>query len=794
MPFETNAWARQDAYSRLPFDAARTTASDLHAGSITFLDHAGSNRPPETVAGYLDEVPPWLLARPTWVLIRWTDVDEQIADAAAVLQQSLVSRGIDARIGLVAFQLGEEPTLVLPTGSEELAPERARVLLQRARRVELASFLEWGGSIWRPRGYHYQFPSGRHSRIYVRLADAFTDVRAAPALATWLYRHIKDPTTAVVVDTGSLGPLVTELRSACERNGKALGPIIGIDSYPPSALGMQQKIKKLTDALPVLGLVSVSDSGNLARQLSAVLESSGSTASSVEQIVARSLEEASALPDPASDLRSHVLTAPWFSLASPGADPASPPCEACRDPESARVVRIDPRSMSAMLLAEPELLMPDITDARRNATLWEAYEGDGDPASRPWVGLLGPTGTRAIGAGWGGGPTLFFEPACLLRDHIVSERRHGLDRLPMRARGDDEKRSVLAARDAAGVDAAVVVLDDVEANLFESGKRADLLIELAPFLAEGAAIVRCSKDGSLRAVEGSTDIPAEPAAVLVVALGLRTGVTLHRMFLVARQRWPSAVHRGLVVHAHPADDRIWASARNTFKDQDGVSHLLALWLTYLPLWSPLAEELEFLNRIPATDLSAAVRSTLLTRRDALGSGRWIDDPLWGPTGPKLQGGSYLGDRLGAQAVLAAVGAAMQSARIRVRGTPGAQAALFDLPRVFRSYFDGLIHVAVLRWSLPGEAWWGASPADGVQLVDEVRGRMPLQDWTLILPELLFAALQGKLRSDQLDLHVVALANEALINGDPTVRIADARSRAFLSLGLELWDRSVGRGG
>ncbi len=29
--------------------------------------------------------------------------------------------------------------------------------------------------------------------------------------------------------------------------------------------------------------------------------------------------------------------------------------------------------MSAMLLPEPTLLMPDLTDARRNAGLWEHY-------------------------------------------------------------------------------------------------------------------------------------------------------------------------------------------------------------------------------------------------------------------------------------------------------------------------------------------------------------------------------------------------------------------------------------
>ena len=113
----------------------------------------------------------------------------------------------------------------------------------------------------------------------------------------------------------------------------------------------------------------------------------------------------------------------------------------------------------------------------------------------------------------------------------------------------------------------------------------------------------------------------------MVALGLRTGVTLHRMFLAARERWPKAEHRGLVFHAHPHDDRVWASARNTFTDHRGIAHLLALWLSYVPRWSPFTEELEFLRAIPEELVTGMAKRTLTQRRASRGTGGTIDSFL-----------------------------------------------------------------------------------------------------------------------------------------------------------------------
>lgn len=148
MPFHSNPWARQDGYARLPFDPVRVVASDLHAGGITFLDLFTPDRDLPTVAGYLESVPAWLLARPGAVLIRWPDIDgTPVNDALEAFVERLRTRGIDSPLGLVRFPIGEVPTI---TWSDENQSQRDAYYLQRARRVELASFLHWGGAVWRP--------------------------------------------------------------------------------------------------------------------------------------------------------------------------------------------------------------------------------------------------------------------------------------------------------------------------------------------------------------------------------------------------------------------------------------------------------------------------------------------------------------------------------------------------------------------------------------------------------------------------------------------------------------------
>ena len=122
---------------------------------------------------------------------------------------------------------------------------------------------------------------------------------------------------------------------------------------------------------------------------------------------------------------------------------------------------------------------------------------------------------------------------------------------------------------------------------------------------------------------------------------------------------------------------------------------------------------------------------------------------------------------------------MQSARIRARQQGAPYWAQFDLRRVLRSYFDGLIHACILRWCEPQEAWWGPDSSDCCDLLQQLESLN--FDFDLLLPELLLAGAQEKL-SEEGVAHVVNSARYRIArNGDSL----DARTRSHLQLGIGL---------
>ena len=93
-------------------------------------------------------------------------------------------------------------------------------------------------------------------------------------------------------------------------------------------------------------------------------------------------------------------------------------------------------------------------------------------------------------------------------------------------------------------------------------------------------------------------------------------------------------------------------------------------------------------------------------------------------------------------MLVAVGAAMQAALLRRVDEEVPEWVSFDLPNAFRSYFDGIIHASILRWTEPARIWWGVDGNECEALIGELRGRSE-DDWQCLLPELLLSAAQGK---------------------------------------------------
>ncbi len=778
----------RDAYARLPFETDRTRRARDTGGGLTFLDVADWTTTVDTVAGYLREVPLDLIGRPDRVLARWGPESQgwtPPAEAAAALQARLEDMGSLATAGVIAFEVAATPTIVWsprikgPTGQEP-------VLLARARAVEMRAFLEWGHALWRPDTYHYVLPSGKHTSTFIRLADAFQDFRAAAALATWLYGALSAETpTTVVMDIGTLMPVVGELKRAAERHrgashsSAAIGNVHSLDRYPSSSLGLHTRLLGTSPDNPMLGLMSVSDSGGFAQRLLNALTARGAQTVRIEQFVSRQQPSAAAISvDPPDGPN---IEPPWVGLGElERTEPDGRPCPLCKDERRARRVTINPRAMSALVLPEPDRIVPDIFDARRNASVWEAYSSAPDDAAN----LVGPTGTRpppeAVRAQE---ELIFFEPARLAKASpasLIADRLAEFKKYPRRDRNDRIRADIEHTRDRVASGASVVVFDARERDLLTDDEWQALISALDEHdFASGEAVWIAYTPGSdLSVPDGS--LSTDSQEVLLFVLGARTGLTCQRMFLAARRQWPNADFQGLVLHAHPDNDRLWSSIRNNLADSDGNRRLLALWLSHIPSWSPLVKERETYRAAKKHGMNTPELAARLTE---LEGGPAPGHTLLGRASPRLLPHSYFGQELGSRETLCAVGSAMQSARIRAgqRATP--YWAKFDLPRVLRSYFDGLIHACILRWCESQEAWWGSDSSDCCNLLQQLEGQD--FDFDLLLPELLLAGAQEKLPQEGV-AQVVESARLRISKGDSL----DERTRGHLQLGIDLCERAL----
>ena len=275
----------------------------------------------------------------------------------------------------------------------------------------------------------------------------------------------------------------------------------------------------------------------------------------------------------------------------------------------------------------------------------------------------------------------------------------------------------------------VVVVEQEERDLFAVADKAnptfdtpwsDVQGRLSSLFDGASPVFVCHNSTTHDLTDAFVDMhgaPSRPPAtrVAIVALGARTGVTLQRMFLDTRAHWgPGIEIAGVVVHAHPRDQRTWESIRNTFKDHRGQAKLVALWLTCIPRRSPMVEEVRVLESLDMGALGDEARN--LVQRRIRGES---PETLWSSEPHLLRPTSYFGEGLTAPRVLLALGSAVQAARQEARTPGNPDWVVFDLPTIFRSFFDGLIHASVLRWLEPSECWWGDREQDCVHLLQEI---------------------------------------------------------------------------
>lgn len=787
-----------DAYLRLHTTSVRLASNiPAHPGSLVFIDieppSADSSK--DDIVGVMKKVsnaPPGFFLHASIVLIRWPTifgidgtleaVAEQFGDGSDgsdddLVEQAKSVKGLISsqpsrrlRVGIVVFPMGEEPRIVW---ADELGGVHSdRELLARARTAEVSALLERGKGVWQPSGYHYCLPSGEHSSTFVRLADAFRSPRDPVALATWLHQEIREG-LGIVSDTPTLLPLISAIELVAVRCGLSSPHSVMLSDYSSNHFEIEHALGRVEGSERILGVVSVSSTGTTAHRIADALREK-QYPFALETLISRRVPPADELDGPDAEIRR-----PWYGIPDNGEVFANADvCLLCREKEPAPVVSIDPNGFQPMVLPLPDLMTPAVRKAEKCQELWQYYDRTRE------VGINAqPHPTTSEFRSGRKSLAVRCYPHWLLDksryEDIQGESMTGegmyedfLEKVQARVRsisagifkGESPNDPEGEFRPAA-IDVVVVTKEDHDSPGFT---------EFLEAVCEGFDVDTfpsvVAVDRPHTELGGHIDQLRNKSNVLVLSLGSITGTTMQQLLLAIHTVLPelgsdpSPQIAGLVMHARMEDDREWAVLQNAY------TRLHAIWSTPLPLSSPFDAEAQLTNLF-AVEASATCEFEFYQGRRAFLNaldGDWESrieeggaevDPwavFWGmqlnSTGggswrgkdyPRLRPGSLYGHRLRASSTFAAVGSAVQIARLDKGSAPSPVRLQFEMPAILRSYFDAPIIASILRWVEPHETWWGNRYSDASNVLAEALARADPNDKKLLLSEFLLASAQGK---------------------------------------------------
>lgn len=794
----------RDMYARLtPTRVALESKPAESPGALLFLDI--DSQGPEHVSSSLTQLrrlSPTGLGNVDTVVLRWPSKDEPDSVEASVVLENLSEQLSELRVaahsGVASVSIGERYSIRWATADSETqsaSSSEADVLI-RCREIELAALIDNGRALWQPEHYHYRLPSGRHSGSFVRLADAVRTVRDADVLAWWLLGDVAEG-TGVVVDTSTIVPIVLALRSQCAAAGIPLGETQSLRSYPATLSEFAKAIREVSiHNSPVLALLSVSSTGTLRQRLSTALQSMVDDRWRMHVFVDKLGTGATDFDASVGSLVGNSCT--WFCPEIVDAhrnESSAESCSLCKSDTRARVVQIDPRSFDGLVLPDPQLVMPDIRFAEGSRDFWRICDDAGALAldvephasSAPLRPHRFTMGTRidfdpllpsanpesASDPGEPSDGSDMDRAASRLQDAVVAHLKGHIEKNP----------SAFLAQSQlfVGISSEFQRADSAGEVFFRN-----TLSEVAP------GVGLCSVSAQDEHV--SEDVRHMLAAhdrICIVSLGVVTGASMHSALAciqhVRRQARLSAADVGaLTVHLRPSSDR----ERETIVNPFGRDRFMAVYESLLPYdRSPIKDEQEYLNSLSGWDeieSSEYYRARLDYLRDGQLDARenmgifWAmdkDDPV------VMRPGSLYGESLSGLATLIAVGSAVQ----RRRHTQASSGTVpewrqFEIPSIFRSYYDPFILASVLRWLQPEECWWGREVESSAQSVRELLNVYTAEpDLRLMVAELQLAAALGKLPTPAVE--IVHDRARALVN-----TTSDTSKLGALELGLAILHR------
>lgn len=249
----------------------------------------------------------------------------------------------------------------------KFAPLERELSIDLFREVELTAIMERSEAIFADKEYHFELPSGQHAEKFVRLAEAFRSVFDVRRFIDWLLPHMAGD-TVVIADTGSMLPLLLDLREQARARFGWHVEISTLDRYPQDAVAVADAVAAIHNRPPVakakgsdrpmaiLFLISVNSSGRLCRLFKA-LDLPGSK---IGVICATKVNETKEVC-PSDFTLATVPVMRWDPTSEAG-------CDGCKKND---VIRVHRESYELLPSIKRDEVKLEIKDAEALAWFWE---------------------------------------------------------------------------------------------------------------------------------------------------------------------------------------------------------------------------------------------------------------------------------------------------------------------------------------------------------------------------------------------------------------------------------------
>lgn len=157
---------------------------------------------------------------------------------------------------------------------EEIYEEQNATIIDEIRTQDLREIVNRTPSpfLEAPIGHHFVTPSGKHTKVFLRVADMIQSYNALDRISFWLLPHLATA-AAVIVDTWNLASIVLHAQKRLGRNTPFNCFREHITSDEEGGLKMLRQLSEhIPKEGPVISLVGISSSGHFVNQVKRLTE------------------------------------------------------------------------------------------------------------------------------------------------------------------------------------------------------------------------------------------------------------------------------------------------------------------------------------------------------------------------------------------------------------------------------------------------------------------------------------------------------------------------------------------